>query len=74
MYSIRTWLCYLGRDYIVETKWFLREFNVNVLVDFFYKFSSWGTGWGEQGYIRIIRNKGMAPSCGLTTYANYVVA
>jgi hypothetical protein len=55
-------------------KWFLREFNVNVLVDFFYKFSSWGTGWGEQGYIRIIRNKGMAPSCGLTTYANYVVA
>lgn len=42
--------------------------------DYYIVKNSWGTGWGEQGYIRIIRGQGAAASCGIPTYANYPIA
>ncbi len=37
--------------------------------DFWLVRNSWGTGWGEQGYIRMARNKG--DLCGLGSFAMY---
>ena len=37
--------------------------------DYWLVRNSWGTGWGEQGNIRMARNKGNL--CGLATYAIY---
>ncbi|OXA52382.1 cathepsin L1 [Folsomia candida] len=42
--------------------------------DYYIIKNSWGSGWGENGYIRIVRNKGSSLSCGIPTYANYPVA
>jgi len=42
--------------------------------DYYIVRNSWGPSWGESGYIRIVRNKGSAPACGIPTYANYPVA
>merc|ERR1712066_326976 len=33
--------------------------------------NSWGSSWGEQGYIRLIRGKGGAGECGLLQQASY---
>jgi C1A family cysteine protease len=33
--------------------------------------NSWGAGWGEQGYFRIIRGKG---KCGLNTMVTHSIA
>lgn len=38
---------------------------------FFFFFNSWGTGWGEGGYMRIVRNGQNA--CGLASYALYPI-
>lgn len=35
--------------------------------------NSWGSSWGEQGYIRLVRGKGGAGECGLLQQASYPV-
>jgi len=42
--------------------------------DYYLVKNSWGSGWGESGYIRILRNKGSSLACGIPTYANYPIA
>ena len=37
--------------------------------DYWLVRNSWSTGWGEQGYIRMARNKGNL--CGLALFATY---
>jgi C1A family cysteine protease len=36
--------------------------------------NSWGTSWGESGYIRIAKDQGDVAACGLSQYPNYPVA
>ena len=41
--------------------------------DFWIVKNSWGPNWGEQGYFRVLRNKGSALACGTPDYANYPI-
>jgi C1A family cysteine protease len=41
--------------------------------DFWIVKNSWGPNWGEQGYFRVIRNKGSSLACGIPDYAHYPI-
>lgn len=51
---------------IFMNKIFLSSCNVNFS---FYENCSWSAGWGEQGYIRMARNRNNA--CGIATLPSY---